>query len=161
MTRKARPRTHAARLSLALAACVAGVLVVGGVSNAQPAPGTAPPAPPAAAGPAPASPVAPTGATPAPSAAPQASPAEITGDATRGKTKVATCLGCHSIPGYKADFPTVYSVPMIGGQNAKYIESALKAYQKGERRFPSMIATARSLSDQDIADVAAYFAAQR
>ena len=88
-------------------------------------------------------------------------PAPTAGDPARGLAKAATCLGCHAIPGYKADFPTVYSVPMIGGQNAKYIESALKAYQKGERRFPSMIATAKSLSDQDIADVAAYFAAQR
>ena len=95
-------------------------------------------------------------------AAPAAAAAkEIVGDAQRGKNKVAACIGCHSIPGYKADFPTVYSVPMLGGQNAKYIESALKAYQKGERRFPTMIATARSLSDQDIADVAAYYAAQR
>ncbi len=86
---------------------------------------------------------------------------EIVGDAQRGKIKVAACVGCHGIPGYKADFPTVYSVPMLGGQNAKYIETALKEYQKGERRFPTMIATARSLSDQDIADVAAYYAAQR
>ncbi len=66
--------------------------------------------------------------------------------------KAATCLGCHAVPGYKADFPIVYRVPMIGGQNAKYIENALKEYQKGERRFPSMMATAKSLSDQDIAD---------
>ena len=75
--------------------------------------------------------------------------------------KAATCLGCHAVPGYKADFPIVYSVPMIGGQNAKYIENALKAYQKGERRFPTMMATAKSLSDQDIADLAAYFSSQR
>ncbi len=86
---------------------------------------------------------------------------ELVGDAARGHNKAATCLGCHSIPGYKADFPVVYSVPMIGGQNAKYIENALKEYRKGERRFPSMMATARSLSDQDIADVAAYFSSQR
>lgn len=100
----------------------------------------------------------------APAAAPPAAPTvpqEPVGDAQRGKVKVAACIGCHGIPGYKADFPMVYSVPMLGGQNAKYIESALKAYQKGERRFPTMIATARSLSDQDIADVAAYYAAQR
>ena len=90
-----------------------------------------------------------------------AAPAAVVGDAKRGLQKAATCLGCHAIPGYKADFPTVYSVPMIGGQNAKYIENALKEYQKGERRFPSMMATARSLSDQDIADVAAYFSSQR
>ena len=94
-------------------------------------------------------------------AAAASTPQEIVGDAQRGKIKVAACVGCHGIPGYKADFPIVYSVPMLGGQNAKYIESALKAYQKGERRFPTMIATARSLSDQDIADVAAYYAAQR
>ena len=101
-------------------------------------------------------------AAPAPAAAPAAAaPRETVGEAQRGRLKVAACVGCHGIPGYKADFPTVYSVPMLGGQNAKYIESALKAYQKGERRFPTMIATARSLSDQDIADVAAYYAAQR
>ena len=99
-------------------------------------------------------------ATPA-AAEPAASADAVVGDAKRGFQKAATCLGCHSIPGYKADFPTVYSVPMIGGQNAKYIETALKEYRKGERRFPSMIATAKSLSDQDIADVAAYFSSQR
>ena len=93
--------------------------------------------------------------------APATAPAAITGSAERGKSKIAACIGCHGIPGYKADFPQVYSVPMIGGQNAKYIESALKAYQKGERKFPTMIATARALSDQDIADIAAYYAQQR
>jgi cytochrome c553 len=93
-------------------------------------------------------------------AAAQSAPDPV-GDAARGHLKAATCLGCHSIPGYKADFPAVYRVPMIGGQNAQYIENALKAYRKGERRFPSMMATARSLSDQDIADVAAYFSSQR
>ena len=98
-------------------------------------------------------------AAPAPAAAAPAG--DPVGNAERGHNKAATCLGCHSIPGYKADFPMVYQVPMIGGQNAKYIENALKEYRKGERRFPSMVATARSLSDQDIADVAAYFSSQR
>jgi cytochrome c553 len=103
-----------------------------------------------------------TPAAAAPTAAPAAAtPAEPTaGDPARGFLKAATCLGCHSVPGYKASFPTVYRVPMIGGQNAKYIENALKQYQKGERRFPSMMATAKSLSDQDIADVAAFFSSQ-
>ena len=109
--------------------------------------------------------LSPIGITPAvgQAAAPAApaAPAEIVGDPVRGLHKSATCLGCHAIPGYKADFPSVYSVPMIGGQNAKYIENALKEYRKGERRFPSMMATAKSLSDQDIADVAAYFSSQR
>ena len=99
-------------------------------------------------------------AAPAKAAASTGDPAAITGDADRGHRKAATCLGCHAIPGYKAGFPAVYRVPMIGGQNARYIENALKEYQKGERRFPSMVATARSLTDQDIADVAAYFSSQ-
>ena len=103
--------------------------------------------------------LSPIGITPA--AGQAAGPADIVGDPARGLHKSATCLGCHAIPGYKADFPSVYSVPMIGGQNAKYIETALKEYRKGERRFPSMMATAKSLSDQDIADVAAYFSSQR
>ena len=49
---------------------------------------------------------------------------------------------------------------MIGGQSAKYIENALKDYQKGNRKHPTMKGIAASLSDQDIADVAAYYAQQ-
>jgi cytochrome c553 len=74
--------------------------------------------------------------------------------------KVEMCIGCHGIPGYKAVFPEVFKVPMIGGQSARYIESALKAYQKGERKHPSMNGVAASLSEQDIAAVAAYYARQ-
>ncbi|MDE2430815.1 MAG: cytochrome c [Burkholderiales bacterium] len=75
--------------------------------------------------------------------------------------KVAMCIGCHAIPGYKATFPEVYQVPMIGGQSAKYIENALKEYQKGDRKHPSMRGIAGSLSDQDIADLAAYYSQQK
>jgi cytochrome c553 len=50
---------------------------------------------------------------------------------------------------------------MIGAQSAKYIESALHAYKKGERKHPSMRGIAAGLSDQDIADVAAYYAQQK
>jgi cytochrome c553 len=82
-------------------------------------------------------------------------------DANAGNNKVAMCIGCHGIPGYKATFPEVYQVPMIGGQSTKYIENALRAYQKGERKHPSMRGIAISLSDQDIADVAAYYAQQK
>jgi cytochrome c553 len=87
-----------------------------------------------------------------------AAAADIVGDPKAAETKVSMCIGCHSIPGYKATFPEVYSVPMIGGQSAKYIEAALKAYKKGERKHPSMRGIAVSLTDQDIADVAAYYA---
>src|SRR5260363_270811 len=74
--------------------------------------------------------------------------------------KVAMCIGCHGIEGYRAAFPGVYRVPMIGGQNAKYIEIALHDYKKGNRKYATMRAIATSLSDQDIADIAAYYAAQ-
>lgn len=82
------------------------------------------------------------------------------GDPKAAGTKVAMCVGCHGIPGYKTSFPEVYQVPMIGGQSAKYIESALHAYKKGERKHPSMQGIAAGLTDQDIADLAAYYAAK-
>lgn len=68
------------------------------------------------------------------------------------------CAGCHNIPGYKTAFPAVYSVPKIDGQHAPYIVSALRAYKSGERRHPSMRAIAAGLSDQDMADLAAFYA---
>ena len=80
-------------------------------------------------------------------------------DAKAGETKIAMCIGCHGIHGYKASFPEVYQVPMISGQNAKFITSALNAYKKGERKHPTMRGIAETLSDQDIADVAAYYEA--
>ncbi len=83
------------------------------------------------------------------------------GDAKAAESKNSMCIGCHSIPGYKASFPVVYSVPMIAGQNAKYIEAALQAYKKGERAHPTMRAIAESLSDQDMADLATYYAAKK
>jgi len=80
------------------------------------------------------------------------------GDAAAGEKKIAMCEGCHNLPRYQASFPEIYKVPKIAGQNAKYIASALAAYRKGERKHPTMRAIAGSLSDQDIADVAAYYA---
>jgi len=85
---------------------------------------------------------------------------ELKGNAQAGAGKVAMCLGCHSIPGYQASFPEVYKVPMISGQSARYIETALEAYKKADRRHPTMRGIADSLTEQDIADVAAYYAAQ-
>ncbi|GAC1406261.1 MAG: cytochrome c [Burkholderiaceae bacterium] len=75
--------------------------------------------------------------------------------------QVAMCVGCHGIPGYKASFPEVYQVPMLGGQSAKYIENALKEYRKGDRKHPSMRGIAGSLSDQDMANLAAYYSQQK
>ena len=82
---------------------------------------------------------------------------QVKGDAKAGEGKIAMCIGCHGIERYQASFPEVYKVPMIGGQSAPYIVSALNAYKKGDRRHPTMRAIADSLSEQDIADVAAYY----
>jgi cytochrome c553 len=82
---------------------------------------------------------------------------EIKGDAAAGKTKNAMCIGCHGIAGYQASFPEIYKVPKISGQGAKYIVSALNAYKKGDRKHPTMRGVAESLSDQDMADLAAYY----
>lgn len=82
---------------------------------------------------------------------------EVKGDAKAGEGKIAMCIGCHGIEGYQASFPEVYKVPMISGQGGKYIVAALNAYRKGERKHPTMRGIADSLSDQDMADVAAYY----
>ena len=84
---------------------------------------------------------------------------DIKGDAQAGEKKIAMCIGCHGIKGYQASFPEVYKVPMISGQGAKYIASALNAYKKGERRHPTMRGIGETLTDQDVADVAAYYSA--
>ncbi|MEO0576265.1 MAG: c-type cytochrome [Pseudomonadota bacterium] len=81
------------------------------------------------------------------------------GDVESGKVLGYTCLGCHGIEGYRNPYPS-YRVPKLGGQHAAYIELALKAYRSGERTHATMRAQAGSLSDQDIADLAAYFASQ-
>lgn len=82
---------------------------------------------------------------------------EIKGDAQAGATKIDMCLGCHGIVGYRSSFPEVYRVPELSGQNAKYISNALHAYKKGDRKHPTMRGVAAPLTDQDIADIAAYY----
>lgn len=70
---------------------------------------------------------------------------------------VAMCIGCHGIPDYRASFPEIHKVPKISGQSAKYIVAALVEYQKGDRKHPTMRGIAASLSEKDMADVAAYY----
>jgi cytochrome c553 len=81
------------------------------------------------------------------------------GDAAAGKQKSSMCAGCHGIDMYRTAFPEVYTVPKIGGQHPAYIVRALQAYRSGERTHPSMRAVAASLTDEDMADLAAYYAA--
>src|SRR3990172_5285425 len=82
---------------------------------------------------------------------------EVKGDVQRAKAKISLCIGCHGIPDYRTAYPEVYRVPMIAGQNPGYLVKALEAYKSGERSHPSMRAIARSLSAQDMADIAAYY----
>ena len=86
--------------------------------------------------------------------------ADVVGNAKAGQSKVAMCIGCHGIPEYRTAFPEVYRVPILGGQNQQYLANALHEYKKGDRHFQTMHAVASSLSDQDIADLAAYYASQ-
>ena len=87
--------------------------------------------------------------------------AEVSGDSIAGRNKISMCVGCHGIKDYKTAFPKTYRVPKIAGQRNEYIVSALKAYRSGERNHPSMMAVASSMTDQDIADVAAFYSTQR
>ena len=84
---------------------------------------------------------------------------QIVGDAAAGHEKNRMCVGCHGITGWRTAFPETYSVPMIYGQHPAYIVKALQSYKSGERWHPSMRAIAGTLSDQDIADLAAYYGA--
>ncbi|MBP6719638.1 MAG: cytochrome c4 [Rhodoferax sp.] len=84
---------------------------------------------------------------------------EVKGDIKAGEKKIAMCIGCHGIKGYQASFPEVHKVPMISGQGAKYIVSALTAYQKGDRKHPSMRGIADNMTEQDMADIGAYYEA--
>lgn len=85
---------------------------------------------------------------------------EIKGNAKAGENKIAMCIGCHGIQGYQATFPEVYKVPKISGQGAKYISSALAAYKKGDRKHPTMRGIAMSLTEQDMADLGAFYEQQ-
>lgn len=85
--------------------------------------------------------------------------ASAEGDVAAGKLAAETCQGCHGVERYFNVYPT-YHVPKIAGQSAAYIESSLKAYRDGSRKHDTMNANAANLSDQDIANIAAYIASQ-
>ena len=80
------------------------------------------------------------------------------GNSVQGAQKVQMCQGCHGIEGWRTAFPEVYPVPRIAGQHEAYLVKALQEYKSGERSHPSMRAIAATLSDKDMADLAAYYA---
>ena len=81
-----------------------------------------------------------------------------TGDVQAGQKKAEMCIGCHGIQGYQNSFPEIHKVPKISGQSGVYIVSALNAYKKGDRKHPTMRGIAASLNEQDMADLAAFYA---
>ncbi len=81
----------------------------------------------------------------------------IAGDIAAGEAKAQACVGCHGAQG-KSLTPTF---PKLAGQHSVYIESALRDFKSGERKNPMMSPFAAGLSDADMADVAAYFEAQK
>ncbi len=104
-------------------------------------------------------------ATAAHAQAPATPPAPLTpitlkGDADRGRALAETCEGCHGVPNSHNAYPA-YNVPKLGGQNAEYLTIALQGYRRGTRPHPTMQAQAATLSDQDIADIAAYFSTRQ
>lgn len=82
--------------------------------------------------------------------------ARAEGDAERGRKLAYTCMGCHGIENYKNAYPN-YSVPKLGGQHAAYIVAALAEYEAKARWHPTMRGLAATLSEQEMADIAAYF----
>ncbi len=83
------------------------------------------------------------------------------GNADAGKNKVFQCQGCHGIADWKTAFPEVYRVPKLGGQKPAYLVAAMKAYKSGERDYQTMRAMMDPLSEQDMADIAAYYASEQ
>jgi cytochrome c553 len=80
------------------------------------------------------------------------------GDPVKGREKTRMCEGCHGIEGWRTAFPEVYRVPKLGGQHEAYIAAALKEYKSGARSHPSMRAIAGGLTEDDIANLAAFYA---
>jgi cytochrome c553 len=85
---------------------------------------------------------------------------QASGNSQAARGKISMCIGCHGIQGYKTAYPEVYHVPKIAGQQPAYIVNALKAYKSGERSHPSMRGIAGSLTEQDMADLAAYYSGE-
>ena len=80
----------------------------------------------------------------------------LAGDATAGKNKSATCAACHGVDGNSNNDMW----PSLAGQHASYIEKQTKDVRDGKRNIPEMMGIVAALTDQDIADIAAYFASQ-
>ena len=83
-------------------------------------------------------------------------PVHAIGDADAGQTKAAVCAACHGVDGNSI----VPNWPKIAGQHASYLERQLALIKGGDRSVPEMSGIVISLSDQDMADIAAYYSSQ-
>ncbi len=79
------------------------------------------------------------------------------GDPVAGLEHSFTCSGCHAVSGMRNAYPA-YPVPKIAGQNADYLLAALKAYRDDVREHATMHAQTAQFTDEELADLAAYFA---
>lgn len=75
------------------------------------------------------------------------------GDAVAGKAKAATCAACHGAEGISPNDMW----PNLAGQKQAYLIKQIKAFKDGSRKDPMMSPMAGTLSDDDIANVAAYY----
>jgi len=82
-----------------------------------------------------------------------AGPAGADGNIDAGREKASTCAGCHGPEGEGTD-----KNPAIAGQDRQVLESGMLAYKTGERTEPMMGMFMKALSDEDIANLAAYYA---
>lgn len=85
-----------------------------------------------------------------------AMPLHAAGDAAAGKAKSSLCAACHGANGIAA----IDTYPNLAGQNEKYLVDAINQYRNGGRNNPMMKPMVASLSDDDVANLAAYFASQ-
>lgn len=86
-----------------------------------------------------------------------AAPAQAAGDPARGKAKSEACVACHGVDGNGASA----AFPRLAGQHASYLAHSLLAYTTGERTNVIMQGFAATLSKQDRADLAAWYASQK
>ncbi|MBX6420359.1 MAG: cytochrome c4 [Nevskia sp.] len=92
------------------------------------------------------------------SPAPAAKDVFVQGDATAGASKAAVCYACHGPGGNGAINP---QWPKLAGQHAAYLYEQLGKFKSGQRKNPVMLGQVAALQDQDMRDLAAYFAAQK
>lgn len=83
--------------------------------------------------------------------------AQAAGDAAAGRGKTAVCAACHSADGNSA----IPNFPKLAGQGEKYLLKQLKDIKAGDRAVVEMTGLLTNLSDQDLEDIAAYFAGQK